>query len=46
MELKKFKELEKAELTAAITKEKTEQTKKMVEANLHIGYLLKSNCDK
>ncbi|KAK9949684.1 hypothetical protein M0R45_005201 [Rubus argutus] len=39
MKLKKFEELAKAELAAAIASEKTSQIEKMTEANLHINAL-------
>lgn len=39
MKLKKFEELAKAELAAAIASEKASQIEKMTEANLHVSHL-------
>lgn len=41
MSLKKFQDLAKAELAAAIASEKAAQIEKMAEANLNVRYLLK-----
>lgn len=42
MNWKKFQELAKAELAAAIASEKAAQIEKIAEANLHVRYPVKS----